>query len=371
MTQDMPDADTYALASADAETIEAPELNYRPPQPASYRPRIALIGAGGIAPAHLDAYRTAGFDVAVICDHTLSKAMARRDAFFPEAAATEDPEAVLSDPAIEVIDATTHPKDRVAIIEKALAGGKHVLSQKPFVLDLGTGERLARLADENGVKLAVNQNGRWAPHLSYMREAVSTGLIGDLISCHTSIHWDHGWIRGTAFEAIEALIFCDFAIHWFDFLMSVAADRARSVVAMSTRARGQDVAPPLLAQCLVRLEEGQASLIFDAATRFGPKDATYVAGTAGSLTSTGPDLGRQRVTLSTQAGIAEPALEGAWFNDGFRGAMGELLCAIEEDREPSNGARANLDCLALAFAAIESARRNTEIDIGAVRRLPD
>jgi predicted dehydrogenase len=44
-----------------------------------------------------------------------------------------------------------------------LRAKKHVLSQKPFVLDLDTGARLADLADEMGVKFAVNQNGRWAP----------------------------------------------------------------------------------------------------------------------------------------------------------------------------------------------------------------
>jgi len=41
--------------------------------------------------------------------------------------------------------------------------------------------------------------------------------------------------------------------------------------------------------------------------------------------------------------------------DGFRGTMGELLCAIEEDREPRNSARNNLQSLALCFAALASA----------------
>ncbi len=365
-----PDADTYALRTNKVEAVAAPELDYRPPAPKRYTPKIALIGAGGIAPAHLDAYRQAGFDVAAICDRTLSKATTLRDATFPAAAATDRLGDVLDDPAIDVVDITTHPAERVALIEQSLKAGKHVLSQKPFVLDLDIGERLIRLAADNGVRLAVNQNGRWAPHLAYMREAVRTGLIGDLIGCHVSIHWDHSWIKGTAFEAIDDLIFYDFAIHWFDFLASVAGDRLRSVYAMTARARGQEVAPPLLAECLVRLDGGQASLVFDAATRFGPGDTTYIAGTRGSLTSAGPDLGQQQVTLTTEAGRAVPDLEGQWFNDGFRGAMGELLCAVEEDREPLNAASGNLLSLGLAFSAIESARTGTEIEISAVRRLP-
>ena len=63
----MADRDDYALKSAPARHTRAPDLPYRPPMPRTYRPKIALVGAGGISFAHLDAYRAAGFDVAVIC----------------------------------------------------------------------------------------------------------------------------------------------------------------------------------------------------------------------------------------------------------------------------------------------------------------
>ncbi len=364
-----PSKDDYALVTATAAVVAAPDLNYRPPKPKSYRPRIALIGAGGISAAHLDAYRTAGFDVAVICNRTIAKAAARRDEFFPSAEISDDFNATLTRSDIAVADITTHPAERVAMMEQALTAGKHVLSQKPYVLDLDTGMRLADLAEANRVKLAINQNGRWAPHFSYMREAVRTGLIGELISCHASVHWNHGWIKGTPFEAIDDLIFYDFAIHWFDFLASLIGARATSVYATRARAAGQDVAPPLLAQALVAFDGGQASLAFDAATHFGPQDRSYIAGTKGSLSSTGPNLGEQSVELATAAGVARPALGGAWFNDGFAGAMGELLCAIEDNREPLNGARENLDSLALSFAAIASAHRGVAIVPGTVRSL--
>ena len=366
-----PSKDDYALVTAKAAAVAAPDLAYRPPKPKSYRPRIALIGAGGISAAHLDAYRTAGFDVAVICNRTLAKAAARRDEYFPSAEISDDIEATLTRADIAVADITTHPAERVAMMERALTAGKHVLSQKPFVLDLDTGLRLAALADANGVKLAVNQNGRWAPHFAYMREAVRTGLIGELISCHASVHWNHGWIKGTPFEAIDDLIVYDFAIHWFDFLASLIGARATSVYATRARAAGQDVAPPLLAQALVTFDGGQASLAFDAATRFGPQDRTYLAGTLGSVSSTGPNLGEQAVELATPAGVAHPVLQGTWFNDGFAGAMGELLCAIEDNREPVNGARENLYSLALAFAAIASAHRGVSVVPGTVRGLAE
>ena len=364
-----PDADTYALKSAALAEVPASDLPYQPPMPRAYRPRIGVIGAGGIVSAHLDAYRTAGWEVAAICNRTLAKAGARAAEFAPQARVTDRWEDVLNDPAIDVVDITPHPADRLPIIEAALRAGKHVLSQKPFVLDLAAGRRLVALARENGVKLAVNQNGRWAPHLAYMREAVRAGLIGEVISTHVSIHWNHGWIAGTPFETIEDVILYDFGIHWFDFLRSIIGPRAQTVFAAAARATGQSAKAPLLAQVLVQMEGGQASLVFDGATPSGPRDTTFIAGTKGSLLSDGPDLGQQAVTLTTAAGIARPRLQGTWFNDGFRGAMGALLAAIEDDTEPANGAAENLDSLALAFAAIQSRRTGQPVRVGATDKL--
>ena len=81
-----PDADSYALKSASPLTeTRAPDLPYQPPMPRAYRPRIGVIGAGGIVAAHLDAYRTAGWEVAAICSRTIEKARAKAAEFAPTA----------------------------------------------------------------------------------------------------------------------------------------------------------------------------------------------------------------------------------------------------------------------------------------------
>ena len=107
--------------------------------------------------------------------------------------------------------------------------------------------RTRRAGGAARLKLAVNQNGRWAPHLAYIREAVKAGLIGEVIGVHVEIRWNHRWIAGTSFEAIEDLVLWDFGVHWFDFLASVLGDRARSAMRGRSR-RPQTVRPPILAQ---------------------------------------------------------------------------------------------------------------------------
>ncbi len=218
-----------------------------------------MIGAGGIAASHLDAYAQAGWEVTAICNRTRSRAEARSRNYAPTAWITDRYQDILADPTIDVVDITPHPGDRLPIIEAALKAGKHVLSQKPFVLDLADGARLVSLARVNKVKLAVNRNGRWVPHLSRMREAEQAGLIGDVQSVHVSIHWNHGWIAGTLFERIEDLILYDFGIHWFDFVQSIVGARAQSVVATANHALDQQAAAPLMAQALIRLQQGQTN----------------------------------------------------------------------------------------------------------------
>jgi len=58
-----------------------------------------------------------------------------------------------------------------------------------------------------------------------------------------------------------------------------------------------------------------------------------------------------------------PELRGTWFNDGFAGAMGELLSAIEQDREPLNSAPGNLLSLRLCLAAVRSSRTGETVSL--------
>jgi len=191
------------------------------------------------------------------------------------------------------------------------------------------------------------------------------------MSAHFSAHWDHNWIIGTKFEEIESLVLYDFGVHWFDLAAHFFGGRdALRVGAFATRASGQRAKPPMLAQAIIEFEDGQASIIFNANVERGQEDRTVVAGTEGTIISAGPSLSEQSVTIYTADGYANPTLDGTWFLEGFHGAMAELLCAIEEKREPVNNARGNLRGLSLCFAAIASATEGVVKAPDSIRRLP-
>lgn len=350
------DDDARELKTGEVAAVAAPELPYRPPMPRSYRPKIGLIGCGGITKSHLTAYRNMGWNVVAMCDPRIEAAEERREEYFPGAMVCTDHRVVMDHDEIDVVDLATHPDHRVDLIRDSLRAGKHVLSQKPFVTDLSVGRDLVALADQCGCKLAVNQNGRWAPYFSYLRQAVRHGLLGEIVSVDIHVAWDHTWIAGTAFEKIHHIVLYDFAIHWFDIVAGVFGERRPTeVFARAERVAGQELAPPLGAHAVVRYHGGLASLVFHAHTKFDPRESTVVTGTKGTFRSAGPVCANDRITLTSEDGRARVLLEGRWFDDGFAGAMGELLCAIEDDREPENSARRNLPSLELCFAAVASA----------------
>jgi predicted dehydrogenase len=246
-----------------------------------------------------------------------------------------------------------------------------VLSQKPFVLDLDKGEKFADLAEKRGVTLAVNQNGRWAPHYSYVRAAINKGLLGDVYAAHLACHWDHEWIKSTHFNRVHHIILYDYAIHWFDMINCIMKGHdATHVTASLTSAGHQTARPPLLGQAMIEYDGAQASLQFDGAVKFGASDSGYVAGAKGAIRYDGEGLSEHTVTLYTKKGFGSPRLKGAWFREGFMGTMGELLTSIEKKRLPGNSARDNLRSLAMCFAAVVSAETGKKQTVGKVRKVP-
>jgi predicted dehydrogenase len=352
----------YDLKSAAAAQIAAPVFSYGPPAPKSPAPKIGLIGCGGITEHHLKAYKAAGWEVAALFDANPEAAENRRKEFYPEARVCSNVSQMLDDVSIQVIDIATHPKVRAELIGQAVAAGKHILSQKPFATDLATGEHLVALARDAGVKMAVNQNGRWAPYFSYLRQAVKSGLIGEVGSVHMVLNWDHTWTAGTPFEDIHHLMIYDFGIHWFDAARSFFPGQdATSVFATLARFPDQPIKPPLLAGATVSFPHGMATLAFNGCSRFGARETCTVVGTKGTLHAVGGICDIPTVEIHTADGIATAQLDGSWFPDGFRGCMGELLCAIEEDREPENSADDNLKSLAIVLAAMNSAEKGSPI----------
>lgn len=178
------------------------------------------------------------------------------------------------------------------------------------------------------------------------------------------LNWDHTWTAGTPFEEIRHLMLYDFGIHWINAARSFFGKaEVQSVSATVSRFPGQSMKPPLLAETTFTFPEGIATLAFNGSSRFGARETCVIVGTKGTLRASGEICGANEIEIHTEEGRAVMHPEGSWFPDGFRGCMGELMCAIEEDREPENSAADNLKSLAVVLAAMEAADGNSVVSL--------
>ena len=182
-----------------------------------------------------------------------------------------------------------------------------------------------------------------------------------------SLQWDQTWVKGIpSFEEMNHLVLFDFAVHWFDIATCLmAGHEPKKVYASAVRHSAQVYKPPALASAIIDYPAAQVRMSFNAHCTLGEEDVTTVVGSKGTLRSRGPGLNDQpKMEVHLEDGSVEVPLQGSWFDSGFQGTMGELLCAIEEDREPIHSARQNLRSLKLGFTALESADSGQAVIMG-------
>jgi predicted dehydrogenase len=268
---------------------------------------------------------------------------------------------LLADDEIEIVDVATRPDVRPELIRRAIDAGKHVLAQKPLALEVDAARSLVDEAEDRGVKVAVNQNGRWSPPWRIATLLIEQGAIGEVVAV-THLH-DRPLppLVGTHFDELEHFVIYDYFVHWIDICRCwFAGNTVETVRALDHRTPDQpdETKSPWAAWVAIQYADGASALIRsvgEARTK-RPSCPFWVHGTEGTIRGS-VLLGSDFVELEREGVTCGYTLDGAWYPDGFAGALGELVCAIAEDREPFNSARHNLLTLAMTLAACRSAEQ--------------
>ena len=78
-----------------------------------------------------------------------------------------------------VLISTPH-REHYPQAKASLERGRHVLVEKPLVIQPGDAERLLALAAQRGLALAVAYQRHWMPHFVYAKELVGCGAVGEI-----------------------------------------------------------------------------------------------------------------------------------------------------------------------------------------------
>jgi predicted dehydrogenase len=162
--------------------------------------KVAIIGAGFIGEAHLEAIRRLGLAevVAIGGSNYESAAKQAKDLNVPEAYG--DYMDILKNDEIDVIHNCTPNHMHYQINKEALLHGKHVLSEKPLTLTSDESKEIYELAKERNLVAGVNFTYRQFPIIQQMKAMVRDNEFGkirivrgeylqDWLMCDTDYNW--------------------------------------------------------------------------------------------------------------------------------------------------------------------------------------
>lgn len=141
--------------------------------------RVGVIGAGRIGQVHTEhlCYRIPEAEVLAVAD--VNKAAAESCAArFNIATASDDPQMILGNPAIDAVIICSSTDTHASFVEQAAAAGKHIFCEKPIDHDLGKIDRALAAVEKAGVKLQVGFNRRFDPNFAEVQQMVAGGKIG-------------------------------------------------------------------------------------------------------------------------------------------------------------------------------------------------
>src|SRR5271155_662767 len=140
------------------------------------RVKVAVIGCGNISAAYLKAAKTFPIlDIVALSDLNLGAAEMRAAEFGLPARPVD---ALLADPAVEIVLNLTVPKAHVEVGLRAIAAGKHVHSEKPLGIAVAEARRLIEAAAAKGLRLGCAPDTFLGGAHQTARRAVDEGLIG-------------------------------------------------------------------------------------------------------------------------------------------------------------------------------------------------
>ena len=142
--------------------------------------KIGLIGFGRMGGFYLDEMQKSGkWDVVYICDLSPeSRELAHKLA--PGAKIVSDEQVIFDDPEVEVVGLFALADSRKEQIEKAVAAGKHIISEKPIAESPEKEWQAVELAEKSPLLSTVNLYLRNSWYHKTIRNFIAQGEIGEL-----------------------------------------------------------------------------------------------------------------------------------------------------------------------------------------------
>ncbi len=326
---------------------------------------VGLIGAGGIARAHLPAWLELGAEVTVFTPDDSGADLAALHAEQGVRVARSLEELLAGSEAVDVCTPThTHPEVAIA----ALRAGVHVACEKPLALRVEDVEEMIDEAERAGVLLFPAHVVRYFPEYAAMAEAVAGGAVGEpAVLRFTRTGSYPVWSPWFADPTLSGGLLVDQMIHDFDFARLLAGE----VVRVHAHVRGHQQAPApagcvAAATAVLTHASGAISHVHGV---WGLPDSQFrttfrIAGRGGVLQHDSSRTKAFRVISQGEAAPGEGIPATNLTESPFLTELREFAAAVRGGPPPRVTARDGLEAVRIALAAAESDRSGRAVELG-------
>jgi predicted dehydrogenase len=299
--------------------------------------RIGVIGCGKIADGHIEEIQKhPSADVVSVCD--LEPIMAEQIAVrygIPQY--YSDFDRMLAAERLDVVHITTPPQSHLPLTVKAVAAGCHVYVEKPIALNCADARKLIEAVEQGGRKMTINYWPNFDPPGLALREAVASGVVGDVMHVESYLGYNLAGAFGEALlgdsghwvHRLPGKLFQNTLDHILNKISPFLTDERPEVHAMAYRRRerlNQDSTDALLDELrvMIRGEKVSAYATFCSHARpaghflrvYGARNTVHVDFNARTLVLDADQ------TLPSAIGRLVPPFSQGWrhIRQGFRNA---------------------------------------------------
>jgi predicted dehydrogenase len=332
--------------------------------------RIGMVGLGRfVNNSVLPAYRARGYQVVAAADPDAG-ARDRIARSFGVDRLYADYREMLDVERLDIVDLNLRwdqgmSAKRVELVNEIADRGVNVHIAKPLADTYEHAVAIVKAARDGGVKLAVNQNSRYAPTYFAAGELVRRGVIGPLLAA--GIQWDaaRGQQHRPDFDVVH-----DVTVHQVDIVLSWFDREPIAVFADQTR---RTEIGSVVAATLMFDDGSNATIRDDFASELRRSWPITLVGEAGSLDGTDdieiPESGQPRMErgylrlgFHERPGLSiDLPLGYRYAPESFAASMGDLMLAIDHDDEPWANGENVLRTLRTLFAIEQSIAERREV----------
>jgi predicted dehydrogenase len=263
------------------------------------------------------------------------------------------------------------PTARHDLVAKALAHGCHVLTEKPMAASMEEARDLVARAKAAGRIHAVVQNRRFIAGVRRIKRLIDSGALGQLTSlnCDFFVGAHFGGFR----EEMRDVLLLDMAIHTLDAARFMAGKAPEAVYCLETNPTGSWYAHGAAANAIFELADGvifnyRGSWCAEGANTSW-ESAWRITGTKGTLLWDGYDKFEANKVIGEDGFFRElapldvPEPEDESQTHGHASVIADFLKAVKTGSIPETAGSDNIKSLAMVFAAIESGRTKSRVEI--------